>query len=86
MLKPISSGIFVKLHIYLTHKKKQKLNSIQQFFYPTPDCEFFELVRSKGYNEKLFRADLKQLFRQIGIENKKTVFYLNADQVRLRFG
>lgn len=46
-------------------------------------CEQFEIILSDGYNENRFRNDLKLLFTQIGVHNKRTVvlFSIANDQV-----
>lgn len=46
-------------------------------------CELLEIVQSEGYNENCFRNDLKLLFTQIGVYNKRTVvlFSIINDQV-----
>lgn len=36
---------------------------------------------SKGYNETSFKEDLKKLFLMIGVENKRTVFFLTQSQI-----
>ncbi|KAG8456021.1 hypothetical protein GDO86_001999 [Hymenochirus boettgeri] len=40
----------------------------------TAGCEVFEIVLSRGYGENSFREDLKNLYRKLGIENKKMIF------------
>lgn len=47
-------------------------------------CALFEIIQYEGYNENRFRHDLKLLFTQIGIQNKRTVvlFSIINDQVR----
>lgn len=71
---------------YLNNQSGKSKNSFVFLYHTTlnndTDCVYFEIIRRAGYNEKLFRTDLKKLFRQIGVENKKTVFFFNADQVR----
>lgn len=41
----------------------------------------FEIMLSRGYNEVAFREDLKSLFNQLGVEDKKLVFMFTASQV-----
>ncbi|XP_078791125.1 dynein axonemal heavy chain 10 isoform X3 [Oryzias latipes] len=40
----------------------------------TADCEVFEIILRRGYNELNFRNDLKTLYLKLGIENRRTVF------------
>lgn len=44
-------------------------------------CDIFEIQLSKGYNENAFKEDLKQLYNNIGVNNKRTVFMFTAAQV-----
>jgi len=50
---------------------KQSLTRLASF---AADCEMFEITLARGYNETLFREDLKRLYAMCGNENKKTVF------------
>lgn len=45
------------------------------------DCEVFCIALSRGYDESSFRDDLKVLYNQLGIENKKTVFLFTDSHV-----
>ncbi|XP_058811885.1 dynein axonemal heavy chain 10 isoform X1 [Topomyia yanbarensis] len=47
----------------------------------TAECEVFEIVLSRGYNETSFREDLKQLFVNVGVKNQKTCFIFRAAQI-----
>lgn len=47
----------------------------------TAECEMFEISLSRGYNETLFKEDLKKLYNQLGVSNKATVFLFTASQV-----
>ncbi|KAM9219274.1 dynein axonemal heavy chain 10 [Leptosomus discolor] len=50
---------------------KQSLTRLAAY---TAGCEVFEIILSRGYGEKNFREDLKNLYRKLGIENKSMVF------------
>jgi len=50
---------------------KQSLTRLCSF---AADCGLFEITLARGYNETLFREDLKRLYSILGSENKKTVF------------
>ncbi|KAJ1493382.1 P-loop containing dynein motor region D4-domain-containing protein [Baffinella frigidus] len=50
---------------------KQSLTRLAAF---AADCEMFEITLARGYNELLFRDDLKRLYSMCGNDNKKTVF------------
>lgn len=34
-------------------------------------CEVFEITLTRGYDETMFREDLKQLYTLLGSDNKK---------------
>lgn len=36
-------------------------------------CEVFEITLTRGYDEVMFREDLKQLYTMIGADNKKVL-------------
>lgn len=57
---------------------KTSLTRIAAF---TADCEMFEIMLSRGYNEVSFKEDLKKLYLQLGVERKATVFYFMASQI-----
>ncbi|XP_015836813.2 dynein axonemal heavy chain 10 [Tribolium castaneum] len=57
---------------------KTSLTRIAAF---TAGCEIFKIVLCKGYNETMFKEDLKKLFNQLGVEGKPTVFYFTAAQI-----
>jgi dynein heavy chain len=50
---------------------KQSLARLASF---TAGCVVFEIQLSRGYGEYEFREDLKNLFKLVGLENKKVVF------------
>ena len=50
---------------------KQSLTRLAAF---TADCIIFEITLIRGYNETMFRDDLKRLYTILGQQNKKTVF------------
>lgn len=60
--------------------------SIAQLAAFAADCEVFQIVLSRGYNENSFREDLKQLFVNVGVKNQKTCFIFKAAQVSLLLG
>ncbi|XP_056647538.1 dynein axonemal heavy chain 10 [Diorhabda sublineata] len=47
----------------------------------TAGCEMFEITLCRGYNEILFKEDLKKLYSQLGIDNKPTCFFFTAGQI-----
>lgn len=44
-------------------------------------CEMFEIVVTRNYSENSFREDLKRLYYQLGLEDKKTCFLFTASQI-----
>lgn len=50
---------------------KQSLTKLAAF---AAGCGVFEITLTRGYDENSFREDLKGLYQQLGIENKKMVF------------
>ena len=42
----------------------------------------FEIVLSRGYNEELFREDLKKLFTKVGVDRQKLVFLFTDSHVK----
>ena len=52
---------------------KQLLSKVAAF---AARCELFEIQLTRNYNESSFRDDLKNLFRQVGVKNVRTVFLL----------
>ncbi|XP_030756931.1 dynein heavy chain 10, axonemal [Sitophilus oryzae] len=57
---------------------KSSLTKLAAF---TADCEVFSITLCRGYNETMFKEDLKKLYNQLGIEKKTTVFYFTAAQI-----
>lgn len=57
---------------------KQSVTRLAAF---AASCDIFEIQLSKGYNEISFKEDLKQLYNNIGVNNKRTVFMFTAAQV-----
>ncbi|KAF7265371.1 hypothetical protein GWI33_021219 [Rhynchophorus ferrugineus] len=47
----------------------------------TAECEMFTITLCRGYNETMFKDDLKKLYNQLGIEKKRTVFFFTAAQI-----
>ncbi|KAL1513082.1 hypothetical protein ABEB36_002553 [Hypothenemus hampei] len=47
----------------------------------TAGCEIFSITLCRGYNENMFKDDLKKLYNQLGIDRKPTVFFFTAAQV-----
>ena len=47
---------------------KQSLAKLAAFM---AGCEVFEITLTRGYDETLFREDLKQLYTLLGSDNKK---------------
>lgn len=45
------------------------------------ECSIFEIKLCRGYNENIFKEDLKILYNSIGVENKKTVFLFSSAQI-----
>jgi dynein heavy chain len=50
---------------------KQSLTKLAAF---AAGCGVFEITLTRGYDEYSFREDLKGLYQQLGIENKRMVF------------
>jgi hypothetical protein len=44
-------------------------------------CGVYEITLTRGYDETSFREDLKQLYTQLGAENKKMVFLFTDSHV-----
>lgn len=57
---------------------KQSVTRLAAF---AASCDVFEIQLSKGYNENSFKEDLKLLYNNIGVNNKRTVFMFTAAQV-----
>lgn len=49
---------------------KQSLAKLAAFM---AGCEVFEITLTRGYDEVMFREDLKQLYTMIGADNKKVL-------------
>ncbi|XP_050294970.1 dynein axonemal heavy chain 10 [Anthonomus grandis grandis] len=47
----------------------------------TAECDVFSIVLCRGYNEIMFKDDLKKLYSQLGIDKKPTVFFFTAAQI-----
>lgn len=54
---------------------KQSLAKLAAFI---SGCEVFEITLTRGYDEAMFREDLKQLYSLLGSDNKK-VLLLSAN-------
>ena len=56
---------------------KQSLARLAAFM---SGCEVFEITLTRGYDETMFREDLKQLYSLLGSDNKKVLpsFHLCA--------
>lgn len=57
---------------------KQSLTKLCAF---TAGCEVFEITLSRGYDETMFRDDLKKLYTMLGADNKKVVFLFTDSHV-----
>ncbi|XP_055533348.1 dynein axonemal heavy chain 10 [Wyeomyia smithii] len=57
---------------------KQSIAKLAAF---TAECQVFQIVLSRGYNESSFREDLKQLFIEVGVKNQRTCFIFRAAQI-----
>ncbi|XP_062558011.1 dynein axonemal heavy chain 10 isoform X2 [Armigeres subalbatus] len=57
---------------------KQSIAKLAAF---AAECEVFQIVLSRGYNESSFREDLKLLFTNVGVKDKKTCFIFKAAQI-----
>ncbi|XP_028025407.1 dynein heavy chain 10, axonemal [Bombyx mandarina] len=44
-------------------------------------CEMFEITVTRNYNENTFKDDMKRMYLQLGVDNKKTVFLFTAAQI-----
>lgn len=51
---------------------KQSLAKLAAFM---AGCEVFEITLTRGYDEVMFREDLKQLYTMLGADNKKVRAY-----------
>lgn len=47
---------------------KQSLSKLAAY---TAGCEVFEITLTRGYDETMFREDLKKLYEMLGADNKK---------------
>lgn len=47
----------------------------------TAGCDVYEITLCRGYNEAMFKEDLKKLYNRLGVERKKTVFFFTASQI-----
>ncbi|XP_052562272.1 dynein axonemal heavy chain 10 isoform X4 [Culex pipiens pallens] len=68
-------------HVMLVGVGGSGKQSIAQLAAFAADCEVFQIVLSRGYNENSFREDLKQLFVNVGVKNQKTCFIFKAAQI-----
>uniref|UniRef100_A0A7S0KGL4 Dynein-1, subspecies f n=1 Tax=Micromonas pusilla TaxID=38833 RepID=A0A7S0KGL4_MICPS len=50
---------------------KQSLSKLAAY---TAGCGVFEITLTRGYDESMFREDLKTLYTEIGVNNRKMVF------------
>ncbi|KAJ8934457.1 hypothetical protein NQ314_013332 [Rhamnusium bicolor] len=57
---------------------KRSLTKLAAF---TAKCDIFEITLCRGYNETMFKEDLKILYGLLGIDRKKTVFFFTAGQI-----
>ncbi|KAJ8924399.1 hypothetical protein NQ315_007195, partial [Exocentrus adspersus] len=57
---------------------KRSLTFLASF---TAGCDVFEITLCRGYNETMFKEDLKKLYNRLGVEKKKTVFFFTASQI-----
>lgn len=63
---------------------KQSLARLAAFM---SGCEVFEITLTRGYDETMFREDLKQLYSLLGSDNKKVLptLHLCVQKVRSAF-
>ncbi|CAG9765840.1 unnamed protein product [Ceutorhynchus assimilis] len=47
----------------------------------TAGCEMFSIILCRGYNEIMFKDDLKTLYNQLGVDKQPTVFFFTAAQI-----
>ncbi|GFO07645.1 dynein heavy chain 10, axonemal [Plakobranchus ocellatus] len=47
----------------------------------TAECQIFQIMLSRGYNESSFREDLKGLYSRLGVDNKKIAFLFSDQHV-----
>lgn len=57
---------------------KQSLAKLASY---TAGCQVFEIIIDTGFDITSFRKDLKMLFYQLSVENKKLAFVFTTDQV-----
>ncbi|KAJ8963302.1 hypothetical protein NQ318_018771 [Aromia moschata] len=57
---------------------KRSLSYLAAF---TAGQEIFEITLCRGYNEQMFKDDLKALYSKLGIDKKPTVFFFTASQI-----
>lgn len=57
---------------------KRSLSYLAAF---TAQCEVFEITLCRGYNEIMFKDDLKKLYFQLGIDRKRTAFFFTGSQI-----
>ena len=57
---------------------KQSLSRIAAF---TAGCATFEITLARGYDETMFKEDLKDLYKMLGPDDKKVVFLFTDAQV-----
>ena len=57
---------------------KQSLSRLAAF---TAGCEVFEITLTRGYDETMFRDDLKSLYTMIGVNNQKVMFLFTDSHV-----
>ena len=57
---------------------KQSLTKLAAF---TASQEVFEITLARGYDEVMFRDDLKKLYAMLGAENKRVVFLFTDSHV-----
>lgn len=68
-------------HVMLVGVGGSGKTSITRIASFTADCEMFEIMLSRGYNEITFKEDLKRLYTQLGVSRKKTVFFFTDSQI-----
>lgn len=44
--------------------------------------QLFQIVLSRGYNETIFREDMKNLYNMVGVENKRVVFMFTYADIK----
>merc|ERR1719409_837121 len=57
---------------------KQSLSKLAAY---TAGCGVFEITLTRGYDESMFRDDLKTLYTRVGVRNEKVMFLFTDNHV-----